>query len=88
MEGTADSVGINYKAIQELFEIIYMRREETSYTLSLTIIEVYNEQVRNLLDPDQETKLEIRETSTGKVTVQNLEPVPVASYEDVIMAMD
>jgi kinesin family protein C2/C3 len=43
MEGSRNKLGINYKALQELFEIAYMRREETAYTISISILEVYNE---------------------------------------------
>jgi len=53
MEGSANSLGINYKAIQVLFDIIKNHKNEEDFTIGLSIIEVYNERITNLLIPSE-----------------------------------
>lgn len=49
MEGTEDNRGVNYRTLEELFKIARERSETFSYSISVSVLEVYNEQIRDLL---------------------------------------
>ena len=49
MEGTPQNRGVNYRTVEQLFEIANERRETISYNISVSVLEVYNEQIRDLL---------------------------------------
>lgn len=49
MEGTPDARGVNYRTLQKLFEIITERKGDFKYEVSVNVLEVYNEQIRDLL---------------------------------------
>lgn len=48
-ELTETSMGVNYRALNDLFYIVEKRKEIFSYEISVQMIEIYNEQVRDLL---------------------------------------
>lgn len=84
MEGDHCNLGINYRALKELFEIIETRCD-AQYSLSISILEVYNEQIRNLLDGT--TRLDIREDTHGSPQLPGLDLLQITDYQDVIRAM-
>lgn len=49
MEGTEQSRGVNYRTLEQLFEIANERSETFTYNISVSVLEVYNEQIRDLL---------------------------------------
>lgn len=49
MEGTETNRGVNYRTLEELFKIANERKETNSYGISVSVLEVYNEQIRDLL---------------------------------------
>lgn len=49
MEGTKNNRGVNYRTLEYLFRISNERRETFSYDISVSVVEVYNEQIRDLL---------------------------------------
>lgn len=49
MEGTEDARGVNYKTLEELFRIMKEREAVYQYEISVSALEVYNEQIRDLL---------------------------------------
>lgn len=52
MEGPPDNRGVNYRIIDEIFKIVKSRNSTHTYTLSLSMMEIYNEQLRDLLTND------------------------------------
>ncbi len=52
MEGHDNNRGVNYRAIAELFKIISERNLSHSYIVKLQLLEVYNEQIYDLLASD------------------------------------
>jgi hypothetical protein len=83
MEGTSKCLGINFRAVREIFEIIESRVETHKYSIELTILEVYNEQVRDLLNPSGK-KIEIREDAKGNMHLPGVEVSPIKNYNDLI----
>lgn len=83
MEGSNKNPGINFRAVREIFEIIEARQETHKYSVELTILEVYNEQIRDLLNPSDK-KIEIREDAKGNMHLPGVEVSPIRNYSDLI----
>lgn len=49
MEGTEEARGVNFRTLEELFHIITERKKLFRYDVSVSVLEVYNEQIRDLL---------------------------------------
>ncbi|XP_019710250.1 kinesin-like protein KIN-14A [Elaeis guineensis] len=63
--GSSKDMGINYMALNDLFQISSIR-EDVKYEIRVQMVEIYNEQVRDLLAEDaSNTKLEIRNCSSN-----------------------
>lgn len=60
MEGSVANRGVNYRTLEELFNVAAQRKGEVNYAISVSVMEVYNEQIRDLLASpgaqDQPTK--------------------------------
>ncbi|KAL0856182.1 hypothetical protein Bca101_061335 [Brassica carinata] len=55
-ELTEESLGVNYRALADLSLLSDQRKDTASYQISVQILEIYNEQVRDLLATDGQTK--------------------------------
>ncbi|KAL1212783.1 Kinesin-like protein KIN-14G [Cardamine amara subsp. amara] len=55
-ELTEESLGVNYRALADLFLLSDQRKDTTSYEISVQMLEIYNEQVRDLLATDGQPK--------------------------------
>lgn len=49
MEGTPEHRGVNYRTLEELFRISEERHGIMKYELFVSMLEVYNEKIRDLL---------------------------------------
>eukprot|EP00256_Glycine_max_P030771 XP_006574541.1 kinesin-like protein KIN-14I [Glycine max] len=88
-EITEKSRGVNYRALSDLFLTADQRRDTFCYDVSVQMIEIYNEQVRDLLVTDGSNKrLEIRSNSQRGLSVPDACLVPVSSTKDVIELMN
>ena len=58
MEGTQDNRGVNYRTLQELFEVAEKRKECVRYDFFVSVLEVYNDAIRDLLATDPSIKYE------------------------------
>ncbi|PPS09646.1 hypothetical protein GOBAR_AA11014 [Gossypium barbadense] len=82
-ELTEEGLGVNYRALGDLFELSNQRKETISYEISVQMLEIYNEQVRDLLAAD-----EIRNSSQNGINVPEAHLVRVSSTSDVINLMN
>jgi kinesin family protein C2/C3 len=48
-EGTPANRGVNYRTIDELFQLAKQRQGEAHYDVSVSVLEIYNEQIKDLL---------------------------------------
>ncbi|KAI5062062.1 hypothetical protein GOP47_0022601 [Adiantum capillus-veneris] len=88
MEGTVHDRGVNYRTLEELFELTAKRKGQHEYTISVSVVEVYNEQIRDLLaqplPPGQcAKKLEIKQVAEGVHHVPGLTEATVHCMEEV-----
>eukprot|EP01039_Chlorochromonas_danica_P008825 gene8825-9728_t len=89
MEGYGDQVGVSPRALAELFRQVNELAESWTYTLTLSMLEIYNETIRDLLDTGKsgvKDKLEIRQTPEGN-TVPGLTEVTITNMEQVSQLM-
>lgn len=71
--GTAQSPGIIFLTMQELFEKIQELQAEKATEVSLSYLEIYNETIRDLLDPlASRANLMLREDAHQAVSVPGL----------------
>ncbi|XP_010531348.1 PREDICTED: kinesin-like protein KIN-14A isoform X2 [Tarenaya hassleriana] len=84
MEGTPQNRGVNYRTLEQLFEVAKERRETVSYNISVSVLEVYNEQIRDLLATSPGSKkLEIKQSPEGSHHVPGLVEAKVESINEV-----
>ncbi|PRQ42174.1 putative minus-end-directed kinesin ATPase [Rosa chinensis] len=86
MEGTPENRGVNYRTLEELFRISEDRGGSMRYELSVSMLEVYNEKIRDLLvdNTNQPTKkLEIKQAADGTLDVPGLVEPHVNGFEEM-----
>jgi kinesin family protein C2/C3 len=88
-ELTDETLGVNYRALSDLFHLSSVRKETFSYNISVQMLEIYNEQVRDLLATNGQTsRLEIRNSTQDGINVPEATLVPVSTTSDVIHLMN
>ncbi|KAG8363814.1 hypothetical protein BUALT_Bualt19G0061400 [Buddleja alternifolia] len=86
MEGTPENRGVNYRTLEELFRISNERSSITRYELFVSMLEVYNEKIRDLLVENSNQpakKLEIKQSAEGTQEVPGLVEAQVHSTNEV-----
>lgn len=98
IDGCLDSTtqGIIFRSINDIFELIAVKNreydaisdpnEKPSYSLYLSFIEIYNEEIIDLLsshDYDRKFPLAIREDSNGEIYLSGVKEEPVRSIQDI-----
>ncbi|KAG5188268.1 P-loop containing nucleoside triphosphate hydrolase protein [Tribonema minus] len=93
MEGDAANPGVNTRAMQTLFELGRQRSNDINYTFTLSVLEIYNESIYDLLSDSATTKgergrgLDIRQGAAG-IIVPGLAAVEVDSMEMVTAQLE
>ncbi|XP_064410312.1 kinesin-like protein KIFC3 [Latimeria chalumnae] len=85
MEGTSETPGINHRALNILFRELEQRDGMWRYTVSLSMIEIYNELLRDLLGKDPQEKLDIKmkPDGSGLLHVPGLRSMEVQNFSDI-----
>ncbi|XP_024639990.1 kinesin-like protein KIN-14R isoform X2 [Medicago truncatula] len=84
MEGTEQNRGVNYRTLEHLFRVSKERSETFSYDISVSVLEVYNEQIRDLLATGPASKrLEIKQNYEGHHHVPGVVEAKVDNISDV-----
>jgi kinesin family protein C2/C3 len=88
MEGRAADRGVNVRALDAMFEEAGSRAKNLGmqYTFAVTMCEIYQEEVYDLLPETKvatRTKIQLRQGKGGAVYAEGLNSVPVATTEDV-----
>ena len=72
MQGYDNNPGVNTRAISELFDMAKEKGKTHSYSIKVTLLEIYNESLRDLLEPRDETgeakKLDVKLASSADGT--------------------
>lgn len=88
MSGTNEDPGLNLRALQELFNLKTSRQVDYSISISLAVLEIYNEEIRDLLatasNASQMKKLDVKTDGS----IPGLIEKEVASPNDVLKLID
>uniref|UniRef100_A0A1J3EU22 Kinesin-4 n=1 Tax=Noccaea caerulescens TaxID=107243 RepID=A0A1J3EU22_NOCCA len=89
-DSSEEDWGVNYRALNDLFKISQSRKGNIYYEVGVQMVEIYNEQVLDLLSEDNsQKKLGILSTtSQNGLAVPDASMYPVTSTSDVITLMD
>ncbi|KAK9542158.1 hypothetical protein VZT92_000044 [Zoarces viviparus] len=85
MEGAVDNPGINQRALRLLFSEVTDKAPDWDYRISVSMVEIYNETLRNLLGENPSDKLDIKMNpdGSGQLYVPGLTEITVQSPEDI-----
>uniref|UniRef100_A0A671MFF9 Kinesin-like protein n=1 Tax=Sinocyclocheilus anshuiensis TaxID=1608454 RepID=A0A671MFF9_9TELE len=86
MLGTSDSPGVMFLTMNELFARMDLIKEDKVFDIAFSYLEVYNEQIRDLLT--NSGPLAVREDSSNGVVVQGLTLHQPKSAEHILEALD
>lgn len=82
--------GINYRALDDLFALNAQRASEVEYDIHVQLLEIYNEQLRDLLadaGDGPRPRLDIRNTERAGYNVPDATRVRVTCSDDVLHVM-
>ncbi|XP_078101359.1 kinesin-like protein KIFC3 isoform X2 [Sander vitreus] len=90
MEGVPDNPGINQRALRLLFSEVTEKAPDWDYKISVSMVEIYNETLRNLLGENPSDKLDIKMNpdGSGQLYVPGLTEFTVQSAEDINRVFD
>lgn len=90
MMGYGKEVGIIPNICQEMFRRIDAAQEDQSlkYTVEVSYLEIYNERVRDLLNPATKGNLRVREHPSTGPYVEDLAKLVVGSFQEIEHLMD
>ncbi|KAL9345845.1 hypothetical protein Peur_060698 [Populus x canadensis] len=88
MEGTEEDRGVNFRTLEQVFHMIKEREKLFRYDVSVSVLEVYNEQIKDLLVSDSQPgvaakRLEIRQAGDGLHHVPGLVEAKVHNMSEV-----
>lgn len=89
MQGAMESIenqGIIPRAINLLFESILSSPEEIEFTVKVSMLEIYMEKIRDLIDTEK-TNLNIREDKVKGIYIEDISEYYVSSKEEVFEIM-
>ncbi|EAN78855.1 C-terminal motor kinesin, putative [Trypanosoma brucei brucei TREU927] len=91
MGGYGEDRGINTRALQRLFEIIDERKDTDESTVTVSVLEIYCEMIRDLLVPKEKSKsttYEVKQGGQFGTYVTNLSEVPVQCADEITKIME
>ncbi|CAH8299677.1 unnamed protein product [Eruca vesicaria subsp. sativa] len=86
MEGTPENRGVNYRTLEELFRSSESRSRLMKFELTVSMLEVYNEKIRDLLVDNSSQppkKLEVKQSAEGAQEVPGLVEAQVFNTDEV-----
>uniref|UniRef100_A0A158R599 Kinesin-like protein n=1 Tax=Syphacia muris TaxID=451379 RepID=A0A158R599_9BILA len=82
MQGPPENPGINQRSLEKLFKSCAEKSEDYEWTVSISVLEIYNEKIRDLLSKSKDP-LCIRVQSSGALDIPGLTSVEVNNMADV-----
>ncbi|KAJ3593444.1 hypothetical protein NHX12_005779 [Muraenolepis orangiensis] len=86
MMGSAEDPGVMYRTMREMFTLMDQVKEEKDFDIAFSYLEVYNEQIRDLMA--NVGPLAVREDDSQKVVVQGLSLHRPTCADDIVKALD
>ncbi|RDL37667.1 p-loop containing nucleoside triphosphate hydrolase [Venustampulla echinocandica] len=90
MMGYGKEAGVIPKICQDMFERIDQMQQDKHlrYTVEVSYLEIYNERVRDLLNPSTKGNLKVREHPSTGPYVEDLAKLVVSSFNEIEHLMD
>lgn len=90
MMGYGEEAGVIPRICQNMFERIteFQKDKNLTYTVEVSYLEIYNERVRDLLNPATKGNLKVREHPSTGPYVEDLAKLAVRSFEEIEHLMD
>jgi kinesin family protein C2/C3 len=82
MEGPPHNRGVNVRAVDELFRVIESRKGDYTYSIEVSVLEVYNDVAYDL--QNKRMKLEVRHSEKTGVVIEGLVRVPALCTDGVV----
>jgi len=86
MRGDNNIPGIIQLSINEIFNLLKNSTDILNYTVKVSYLEIYNETINDLLDA-QKKNLDIRESTTRGIFIENLTEIATESLEKAIFLL-
>ncbi|KAG1653376.1 Kinesin-like protein KIF19 [Nymphon striatum] len=83
MVGNDSDPGTMVRALNDLFSYMENTKEQTKYSVSMSYCEIYNEMIRDLLNPST-GYLELRENAHGAHKIAGLSEMPIRNPNEVM----
>jgi len=87
MEGSRGNPGVNLRTLESLFEIAAERTMMFEYEIKVSMMEIYNETIRDLAGHDNK-QLDVKQSAEGRSYVPDLTTVQVTSMDQVLSLME
>ncbi|CAM9512130.1 unnamed protein product [Bubo scandiacus] len=86
MLGTDCEPGIYIRALDDLFKALEATAEEMDYTVSMSYLEIYNEVIRDLLNPSSGF-LDLREDPRGSIQIAGITEVSTTNAQEIMQLL-
>ncbi|XP_009884328.1 PREDICTED: kinesin-like protein KIF19 [Charadrius vociferus] len=86
MLGTDCEPGIYIRTLDDLFKALEATAEEMEYTVSMSYLEIYNEVIRDLLNPSSGF-LDLREDSRGSIQIAGITEVSTTNAQEIMQLL-
>ncbi|XP_066545982.1 kinesin-like protein KIF19 [Amia ocellicauda] len=86
MLGTDAQPGIYIRTLNDLFRAIAEGSEEMDYSVYLSYLEIYNEMIRDLLNPDSGF-LELREDAKGEIQITGITEFSTNNAQEIMQLL-
>ena len=93
-----DELGIIPRVIRLIFQEVDKRKSKTEFIIKCSFLEIYNEELNDLLDPsslhqamatgERNNKINIREEKNGSIAVYGLREEKVDNAQDLAACLD
>ncbi|GAA6004336.1 hypothetical protein JCM10207_000674 [Rhodosporidiobolus poonsookiae] len=83
ISGSSNQPGIVFLIMKDLFARISAKSDDIDFSLTVSYLEIYNETIRDLLNPDSGV-LQLRDSQDGMATPANLSTKEPTSAQDVV----
>ena len=88
MSGSSEQPGIIPNSFKHIFSAISDTGADRMFLVYCSFVEIYNEEIRDLLKYDPKTKLELKEKQGSGVFIKNLKKESVNTISDILRLMD
>ncbi|XP_053937006.1 kinesin-like protein KIF19 isoform X2 [Cuculus canorus] len=86
MLGVDSEPGIYIRTLDDLFKALEATTEEMDYTVSMSYLEIYNEVIRDLLNPSSGF-LDLREDSRGNIQIAGITEVSTTNAQEIVQLL-